>query len=712
MVKNGKDTGVAQKHKTGTKIDYDKGEVSVELPYLERHDQASYHRADDYETEIGGGSSTFRKRAYSNIKSKISQAQDYYIKDSLARRFIELMAQFSATSVQLKGAQKYKVFFNQWMKVVGMPTILKKIFKEFYRSSNVHTIKCTLPFKGKFKKGEKLDIDILKGFKTDGRLGNFDNAKYKIDLARYIRGGESTDIAARKLNWSNKMIPWRYTVLNPLQIEKYGDSTFRLEETYWTPSSSLRHLILEIEADKGKARRKKLEPIIKSIPAMLYQQLKDGKSKIELFPHFYSPIYRLKDDYESDGEPLMTPIFDHLFRKNQMREADIRVINSVINKILLIRVGSDKFPAKKKQLEAISAIFQEPSHVLELIWNHCIDVKWVDVQTEFLNDDKYNSVDKDIKEGFGVTEVLLGTAKDNKGNPFVSLRGLVENMADGQESVSEWLQEEFEDIGDTLQLDTVPEPHLTTINLEDKVNLFKIYQGMVDRGILSNETVCELMGEDWRRNLAQIKKESKQREEGILPLMGSPYQKGTESPSTVAPGDKVPGDPNVPTGVKPKSEITPQERRGSQGKPVGKQGPLQTPRKSPRMKAAAEAAVLDGSDVLTADELIGYANQAVKKLYDSYNTGGKDFKAIYNDVALDLYKIPSKDIAFFISNGGYKINGEIDLNSDLYKNVVSDIRGMASTYISKWKRNNVGKNMSPDVSLSILADSWAACVPV
>jgi len=707
-----KETGTSDaSEKLKTTIDESKGTVTVELPYLGRRDQAFFDRGDDYSTEYGGGSSVFKSRSYSHAKSKMSKAQDYFLKDSLARRIIELMAQFSATPVQLKGPQKHKAFFQQWLKVIGMTSILKKIFKEFYRSSNVHIIKCNLPLKGKVKQNEKLSLDLLKGFKMDGRLGNNDISEYKKNLASKIKEGEFLDEAARKLNWTNKMVPWRYTVLNPLQIEKYGDSTFDLEEIYWTPSHSLRNLILKINNEKETAR--KLQPIINSLPVMLYQQLKDGKARVELYSHYHSSIYRMKDDSEPYAEPLMTPIFDHLFRKNQMREADIRVIKSVINKILLITVGSDKFPAKLEQLQAISTIFQEPSNVLELIWNHAIDIKWIDVNTEFLDPAKYKSVDRDIKEGFGVTEILLGTTDENRGNPFVSLRGLVENMADGQEEVSKWLQQEFEEIGAALQLDNVPEPHLTTINLEDKVSLFKIYQGMVDRGVLSNQTVCELMGDDWRRNIEQIKKESKLREEGTLPMIGSPYQKGAGNPSASEPG--------TPAGSTP--QMTPGEIKGSQGKPPGQQGPLETPRKTPRvknaaraeldvlLKRAAEVAALDEGQGMTTDELKTYARQAMRKLYTEYTAGGKPPNDAYTEAAINMYKIPAKDISRFVS-GTYTPNGSVDLNSNIHKNMIADIRTMAENYSTKWKRDNAGENLTMDIALDIFADSWASCVPV
>jgi len=676
----------------GVTVDEKKGEIKVELPFLDRHEQARWDRAEDFHTEYGGGNSIFGSRDFNSIKAKISKAQDYFVKDSLVRRLIELMAQFSSTPVQLKGPQKYKAFFKQWMSAADVHGAIKRIFKQHYLSGNTHIVKSRLPFKGDIKENKKLKLDI-KGFKQQGNLKN-DYSKWKNDLAKSIQEGEAVDTAARKIHWTNKMLPYRYTVLNPLQIEKYGEPTFGLEQVFWTPNKKLRIML------EKKDTQDQFAMIINSLPIMLTQQIKEGESRVELYGDFYNSICRMKDDYESYAEPLMTPIFNHLFRKDQMREADLRVVKAVINKILLIRVGDKDYPATAKQLQAISAIFKNPSDILELIWNHAINISWIDTDDEFLNKDKYKPVNEDIMEGFGITKILVGNTEELKGDAWISLRGLVENISDAQEDVAKWLKDEFEEIGDIFKLDSVPEPTFTTVNLEDKVNLYKIYQSMVDRGIISNQVCCELIGEDWRRNFDHIKKESKLREKGVLPVMGSPGQMPA-SKKEAAP-EAQPGQPG-----EQKPTITPSEIKGAQGRPPGTPTPISN-RTPPRKKNAAD--IEDGKEGNTFEgNLTTLAKDAVQGLFERFRDEGKTENEAVSTVTDCMSGIVVADVADFDA-ASFKINGGPDLTDASVRNLLVDLRNGVSSRIFEYKRKNPGKEVTSDDKLEALAETWAVCM--
>jgi hypothetical protein len=608
--------------------------------------------------------SAFSKRDYQNVLSLIARAREFYLKDSLVRKVIDLKAQFASTEIQLQGNQKHAQFFRDWMNIVSMEgSVSKWILKEYFLSGNVHTVRSRLPFKGDYSVGSKLrvgekgfyaseavatkrgEFEIL-DFAALGKNQDTEYGKTLLDLSKQLRTDVKSvrELAAAKLNWTNKMIPTMYTVLDPLQIRKTGASEFGLEEVWWNPPPELVRVLKDSKSPAVKL-------VMMAIPPLLRTQLLETGKNVQLLSDYYSAIYRMKQPYEAYALPQMSSIFESLLRKEKMRQADEQVVTAVINKILLIRVGDKDFPAKQAQLKAVSQIIGQDASVLKLVWNHAIDIKWVETDVAFINKEKYGPIDRDIKEGFGISPVLLGNTVDGSPNEYVSLRGLIEDLQDGQESLEHWLTKEFELVGEAMQFDSIPAPKCTTINLEDKVQLYKIYQGMVDRGVLSARTTCESLGEDYDKELEQIEDESELRAEGVLPTMGSPYQKGAGSPSTVTPGEGDELDeeeldeplPALNTPATPAGNMSPGEVRGSSGRPPGTSTKM--PGRKPRTtrNAAAQKGVTPITKVSPPKAVS--VDEAVRTLYDRFLAETGDTKAALSQVAGAIPSLPIKDLA-------------------------------------------------------------------
>lgn len=531
-----------------------------------------------------------------NYKKSVVMSRDFFIRDSLARRIFETMIQFSATPVSFMGEQKNVEFYKDWISLSGINDFQKKFFKDYYLSSVVHSVRSSLPFKGTI--GQRL-FKNPSGFGSTKILGEAiltSNVREDIDAriratAAYVGEGYTKDEAAKKLRWTKKMLPSGYTTLDPLQIQKKGTPYFGMEVVEWVPPTELKTIFHKLES-LGSNLLNRAFPL----PEILYSQLKSNQNEVELTSDFYSVVYRMKQDYDCDPEVLLQPILPHLVRKDNMRKADERVIESVISKILLIKVGNDKFPARTEDINMIASIMKSKGDLLELVWNHAIDIQWIDVKTDFLNDSKYDSVNADILEGFGITKIILGNTKDMAGNSWMSLRGLIENMKDGQDAFSNWLKGEMELVAEIMGFDSCPTPYLKTINLDDKVSLYKIYQGMVDRGILSAESVCSEIGEDWSAIQQQIQKEYSLRKRGMLPMLGSPYHKAAETSGSSKKGETEEEEEVDDDEEGGKTKTNKKELNGMSGRPVGSGTPIGD-RKQQRKQAASAWMDLMAQDV-------------------------------------------------------------------------------------------------------------------
>lgn len=502
-------------------------------------------------------------------------AERYYRLDAIAGRIIELMAQFSIAGMRHQLNEKeVKAFYDGWSNQIFFTQTLNRVFLNYYLYGNVYILKTLVNYKQvDYDESFKYQIDpeakaTSRFNAADAELYERVSEKYQSSFAKYMENEldavQMSQVrdecleewwekasAARKHVWSKSMIPGLYTILDPKSVSVYGPGDFGLGVMTYRVSDALKKMVqdptdvgggLTLES-RHVAYQKKL---LMSIPRDILTQIKEGAREVILDPNYVSSIHRMKMDFQPLAYPLMTRAFKALHMKNRLREMDNATINNFISQLIIVKVGSDKFPAKPGQMEALGKAYKEAiqSKTLTLFWNHTIEVQRVPVDIEVLSADKYEVWNNDIRDAFGVSPILLGRNEGSSGSSFMSVKGFLENLQQGREDVlNQFVYPEYHGIAVAQGFAGYPEVVFDKFKLDDEASAINVLVKLVQAGILDYQTAVEELGYDWAQILKRHEEQAPLKDDGIIRL-ASPYQDpeeeapalGTDSQSGGRPG--------------------------------------------------------------------------------------------------------------------------------------------------------------------------------
>lgn len=512
--------------------------------------------------------------------SSMTLANRYFREDPIAGRVIELMAQFSVAGIrfQLKD-EKIKQFYEDWSIIVGLNQVLKQIFLDYYLSGNVYVMKTLVmpeipdgDDSFKYKVDPSLQKMTKAALRTIGNLQNeyrehfeaYMNDKISLEKMQDIKLATKVAIqeakygakGAKKHIWSKSMIPGAFTILDPKVIEMKGPETFGLASMQYKISNDLKTAIT--------SPSKEQKAMIVNLPKDFVSQIKNGKAVI-LDPNIVSRITRMKPDYEAMAYPLMHRAFRALHMKNRLREMDSAAIDTVITQMVIVKVGSDKYPAKPSHMQALTKAWIDAmrSKTLTLFWNHTISVERVECQIEILNQDKYEVWNNDIRDAFGISPILLGRVEGSSTTGYVSVKGFIENLEQGRQDILEqFVYPEFHGIANAMGFPGYPEVIFDKFNLQDEAAVKSLLIKLVQNGVLSYETVIEELGYSFKQEIERMGKEAPLKDDGTIRIM-SPNTAGTDNQDGGRPSGEVVTNP-------PKKEVTRQNKDATANPPAKK----------------------------------------------------------------------------------------------------------------------------------------------
>jgi hypothetical protein len=610
--------------------------------------------------------STFGSSLYGD-KIDIYVAMETFRRDAMMRRVIELMVQFSLDKIRLEGStKKIREFFDSWINQIDIYQVLQWFFMEYYKTANVTILKQKLPFKSTKNFDSKIFLNLAN--KTDGDIiqKRKDKEDPEVVIFKDYANNYEKDIAQHK-------IPYRYTVVDPRLVTNNMANGLAWGEVKYYPEAEVITKINEKNKDRGPAKN-----LLKGMPLDFIQDIRTGKNEIILSPSFACQFFRLKQPYEKYGLPLSATAMNHLQFKNKLRDMDLSVIDAVKNKILKVTIGDKDFPATAPALRKISSTLQNPSQVLTILWNHTLKMEWIEPNFTDLKQDKYEPVDKDIRIAFGITPVLLGdTQGQNYSTAFVSMKAFIENLNDGLRAAEKFLNNEFLEIGAAMGFDSVPSAKIFSVNLTDTMKLVQLAQAASDRGILSNQTVCEIMGYDWPTQLQQLKEESALRQDGIISV---------KSPNTIS---------------KNEDEKTVEEKqntlkKNSEGNPTP-QVQERERKEKPRLN--------DGGSVINAHEL--FRLKHIGKII--YNRLVEHFEPInkkigYKDIAKYMAVFPTSALSF-VGTDFNKIDfASLDELVNNNKDAINLLNIEVDILLSRFQNL---KNISHEKASELISEAWA-----
>ncbi len=444
----------------------------------------------------------------------ILACQAVYRRIGMVRNIIDLMTDFAAEGLELQHTSKSQErFYRAWAEKVDLSGRAHDYMKLLMRDANVIVRRkeafITQPVVKEMSKGVITSIHMV------------DETKVPENVEKIKKGKKKTN---------KRQIPWRYTFLSPVVVEKIGGEVgrfFGADDLGMRIPAELAKAIVAPKTDAEKA-------FIQKLPPEVIAAAKKNGSLVALdMDKIYVDYYK-KDDWEDWGTPFLYGVLEDIMFKEKMRLADIAALDGVINVIRLWKLGkSDQqiMPAPAV-VDKLVGILQDNvgGGVMDLVWDDMIDLQVEYPPTDkILGPEKYIGVNSDIVRGLGIPDSLIGGADlgtRNAQSAYVQLKTLVERLEYVRSRCIRWIKGELQLVADAMGFKKVPEINFGIMSLRDEAAEKQLVIQLLDRGIISAEKVSEVFGSNFMIELERMVNEQKFRDEndGVLEK-SNPYNR-------------------------------------------------------------------------------------------------------------------------------------------------------------------------------------------
>jgi hypothetical protein len=202
-----------------------------------------------------------------------------------------------------------------------------------------------------------------------------------------------------------------------------------LEEFYWTPT---RELINVIRSKKETEEKKVLE---QAFPKEVLRELQEsGRLALDR-----ERVYHVKHrgtDFTSFGESYIEPLVADIAYKRALQQLDFVTIDSLVNRIVIIKVGSDNpssdyhnLEAAQLRVQALERVVGDPGPNMQIIWaGPDIEIIEVSAHDSILSIDGRHAIAVErMLLSMGIPRALLD-GKDATGQVWAGYEGLRETL--------------------------------------------------------------------------------------------------------------------------------------------------------------------------------------------------------------------------------------------------------------------------------------------
>ena len=631
--------------------------------------QAEFGRSKvrfDGSSERGGVSET-------EIKNRIGACREAYENVGIIGNILDLMVDFGNEPISIFHKSKpIERFFKQWQQKVNLRELSEQILKCLYRDSNVPI----QSFTGKISEAE---VDRFKRSYSSSKLKDLfgDNAE---------RG--------------SKVIPYRYKVLDVMNISRYGSEM--LGDAYWSyqyNKKECQNLGRQIEtSDKAKELKKQLGDDAWDI------LVKDGIVKLD--QKSFKMLHYKKDGYRCWANPMMWRIMDDIKFKKLIRDMDVSVAEGVTNALTIVKLGDIKAglaPSKNKYNKMVQML-KNPSKEKTIVWDDLIQVETVFPPVEkFFSADKYKQVDSDIRSGLGIAEILVNGEGGNYSNSYLSVKTLLERLETGRQILLEFITEQVHLVSKNMGFRTPPIVTINGIGLTSEEAEKKFILELFDRNAVSFETMVNRFGENFDIELERIKSEDKIREElkddspfALLRVgkFGPQYPQGPDTLEEVAaPGPE-------------KETPTSQEKNGPKG--GSPSGPKK--RKKREQPAAPVGEKAAACIIFTKEEVeqaFDVAYEQAKNFVVAKNQY-EDGRSLKKEDFEEILDLVSESITEAIIRVKHGEEAEAILETEAPKKLDDCVNSVVKQEVDKYTEKN-GRRPSKETMKDITSKAFAIC---
>lgn len=416
-----------------------------------------------------------------------------YDKVGIIRNVIDLMSDFASQGLVLVHPNKQiEKFYRKWFSQVKGYDRTERFLNYLYRQGNVVVQRRTAKL----------------------------NKKQEENLKR----AAGADIVLELQKQAKREIPWVYDFINPVAIDvregtsaSLGRPEFLLNISKYTYNNLMNQISDETSP-------------IKTLPLDVQKRLAAGERKLPLDMSRTFFYHYKKDDWLLWANPMIYAILDDVNMLEKMKLADLAALDGTISQVRLWTVGDfeNKIVPTKAGLEKIRNIIASNvgGGTMDLVWGP--ELKFTESNSQaykFLGAEKYQPVLTSIYAGLGIPPTLTGASGSSGGytNNYVSLKTLIERLEYGREVVSGFWRQEIEYVRKAMGFRLPAEIHFDSIILSDESAQKKLLMDLVDRGILSDETLLERMREIPSIEKVRTKREQRERSNKEVPNKAGPY---------------------------------------------------------------------------------------------------------------------------------------------------------------------------------------------
>ncbi len=499
------------------------------------------------------------ERIPTDDKGKVLTCMSVYKESGfgLIRNIIDLMAELVVEGIDVvHKKKKNEKFAKAWFnKTVKGPVFSERFTNLLCRTGNNFVKRDTkqIPLNKvrKYYKGEA-------GNDTDGITYNDEPYKQEMEVVK-------------------RTIPIRYTLLNPAYIEVYSP-----ELTMFINNSDMRYAI---ELPKDLIRRvnnpiyQADKALIGMLPNDILTLLQKNERLLPLDPTRVDSYYYKKDDWEVWATPMIYGVLSDLYQLRKMKLADLSAIDGVLSQIRLWKLGQkdSKIRPSLSAMNRLASLLTQgvAGGIMDIIWGPDIEVQEISSDLhQYLGESKYVPTLKAIYEGLGVPPLFTGgSSQGSYTNNFLSIKTFIVRLQYLRECLRTFWNKEFEILQKALDWDDPPVLVFDRMTLNDEAGVLQVLLHMVDRGILSDEAMQEMVGAIPEIEQVRIKREWQDRKRKRTPPKASQFHKpdfeNTWLDSFIKLGEVTPSQVGLELEENKEGEKTPNQSKVD----LGIQGP-------------------------------------------------------------------------------------------------------------------------------------------
>tara|TARA_R110000765_G_scaffold106595_1_gene197160 strand:- start:3206 stop:5347 length:2142 start_codon:yes stop_codon:yes gene_type:complete len=486
-------------------------------------------------------------------KEIISFCMQAYRKVGLIRNVVDLMSDFGSQGVHLVHPNaRIQKFFRGWFKKIDGNHVSERFLNMLYRTGNVVTKRSSL----------KINVKAVKEYQSIADISP------DMDLPK------GSPVLKR-------VIPGHYDFLNPMTLEVLGGdlATFAGKQTFGLKiPTALRRKIINPKDDVERQ-------IVAELPKDIVEAAKAGKGMVVLDPDKISAYFYKKDDWQTWADPMIYAILDDLILLEKMRLADLAALDGAISQVRLWRLGSlehEIFPTDAAVQKLADILMSNPGGgSFDLIWGPELDFKESGTNVhQFLGSTKYEPVLNNIYAGLGVPPTLTGAATASGfTNNYISLKTLVQRLEYGRGLLRSFWEKEIEIVQKAMGFRLPAKVMFDRMVLADESAEKSLLIQLVDRGIISYETIQERFGEIPEVENLRQKRERKSRDNDNMSPQAGPWHNPEKDHElgkiALQKGIVAPSEIGLDLNERKEGESTPQEDMKDMSQrrfPSGKEG--------------------------------------------------------------------------------------------------------------------------------------------